>query len=66
MIQPIPEADHICQNLQVQFDRMLCNSLEIYYSFPGFTLLLGSLFQDIGPKGFLAAKPVIVGASYLT
>jgi hypothetical protein len=50
MIQPLPEADHICQTLQVHFDRMLCNVMEKYYSFPGFTLLLGGLCQYVGAK----------------
>jgi hypothetical protein len=49
-IQPIPEADHLCQNLQVSFDSMLCNILKEYYSFPRFTLFLGSLCQFLSPK----------------
>jgi hypothetical protein len=43
MKQSFSEADHIARSLQVDFDRMLCNVLEKYHSFPGFALLLGSL-----------------------
>jgi hypothetical protein len=57
MIQPLSEADHICQTLQVHFDSMLCNVLEKYYSFPGFTLLLGGLCQYVGAK-----QPYTLGA----
>jgi hypothetical protein len=49
-MQPLPEADHIYQTLQVHFNRMLCNVLEEHYSFPGFTLLLGGLCQYVGAK----------------
>ena len=41
------EANQIFQTHQVDFDRILCNVLEKYDSFPGFTLLLGSLFPSI-------------------
>ena len=43
MKQPFSEADHISQTLQVDFDRMLRNSLEKHCSFPGLALLLGGL-----------------------
>jgi hypothetical protein len=44
-MQPSSEANQIFQTHQVDFDRVLCNVLEKYDSFPGFTLLLGSLFN---------------------
>jgi hypothetical protein len=47
MMQPSSEANNISQTLQVDFDRILCNMLEKHHSFPGFTLLLGSLFLYI-------------------
>jgi hypothetical protein len=50
MMQPSSEANQISQTLQVDFDRILCNVLEKYHSFPGFTLLLGSLFLSIKDK----------------
>ena len=43
MMQPSSEANQISQTLQVDFDRILCDVLKKYHSFPGFTLLLGSL-----------------------
>ena len=46
-MQPTSEADHISQTLQVDFDRILCNVLDKYRTFPGFTLLLGGLLQFI-------------------
>jgi hypothetical protein len=65
MIQPLSEADHICQNLQVHFDRMLCNVLEKYYLFSGFTLLLGSLCQHANLKLTPGLGPGMVASSYL-
>jgi hypothetical protein len=65
MIQPLPEADHICQTLQVHFDRMLCNVLDKYHSFPGFTLLLGSLCQYVGAEQPYTLGAGIVASSYL-
>ena len=47
MVQPSSEANQISHTLQVDFDRILCNVLERHYSFPGFTLLLGSLLLSI-------------------
>ena len=44
-MQPSPEAGHISQTLQANFDRMLYHALEKYHSCPGFTLLVGSLLQ---------------------
>ena len=41
--QPFSEADYLCQTLQFNFDRILCDVLEKYYYFSGFTLLVGSL-----------------------
>ena len=45
MMQPLPEANHIPQTFQADFDRMLCNVLEKYHCCPGFTLLLGSILH---------------------
>ena len=45
MMQPLPEARHISQTFQADFDRMLCNTLENHHSSPGFTLLLGNILQ---------------------
>ena len=45
MIQPLFEADHICQTFQVPFDRILCDLLGKHRSSPRFTLLLGSLLH---------------------
>jgi len=50
MMQPTSEADHISRTLQVDFDRSFCNLLKKYYSFPGFTLLLGSLLRSASNK----------------
>jgi len=47
MKQPLSETAHICQTLQVDFDQIICHVLEKIYSFPGFTLLLGGVLQDI-------------------
>ena len=47
MMQPSSEVNQISQTLQVDFDRILCNVLEKYHSFPGFALLLGSLLQSM-------------------
>jgi hypothetical protein len=65
MIQPLSEADHICQTLQVHFDRMLCNVLEKYDYFPGFTLLLGSLFYYTTRKHPYNHLPGIIASLYL-
>jgi len=45
MTQPFPEADRISQTVQANFDKILCNALEKYHSYPGFTLLLGGILQ---------------------
>ena len=67
MIQPLSEADHIHHTqVQVHFDRMLCNILEKYHSFPGFTLLLGSLCQYVSAKQPYRLGARIVASSYLT
>ena len=63
IMQPFPEACHISQTFQAAFDRMLCNVLEKYYSYPGFTPLLGSILQYTNlkprfsyyPSGLLAS-----------
>jgi hypothetical protein len=65
IIQPFPEADHICQTLQVHFNRMLCNVLEKYHSSPGFTLLLGGLCQYVGAKQPYTLGAGMVASSYL-
>jgi len=45
IIQSLPEANHIYQTFQADFDRISCNTLEKYHSWPGFDLLLGSILQ---------------------
>jgi len=67
VIQPLAfsEADHICRTLQAHFDRMLCDVLEKYHSFPGFTLLLGSLCQYVSIKQPHTLVAGIVVSSYL-
>ena len=40
--QPLSEANDLCHTLQVDLDKVLCDVLEKYQSFPGFALLLGS------------------------
>ena len=42
-----PTSGDIFRVFQVDFDRILSNVLEKYYSFPGFTLLLGSLLHFV-------------------
>ena len=64
MIQPLSEADHICQTLQVHFERMLYNILEKHHSFPGMALLLGGIFQYMGTKPPYGLHPGIVASSY--
>ena len=64
MIQPLSEADHICQTIQVQFDRMLCDSLEEHHSFPGFSLLLGCIFQHMNRRPPHSLLPAIVDVLY--
>jgi len=61
MMQSLPEADRIWRIFQADFDRMLCNILEKYHSYPGFALLLGSILQyrdikhqSIFPSGMVA------------
>jgi hypothetical protein len=47
---------------------MLCDVLEEYYSFPAFTLLLGSLFQCRNSKeldSYIPIFPGIIASSYL-
>ena len=41
----MPEANHIHQTFQANFERTLCNALEKYHSHPGLALLLGSVLQ---------------------
>ena len=60
MMQPSSEVNNVSQTLQVDFDRILCNILEKYHSFPGFTLLLGSLFPYIGDIKKLNFPPGMV------
>ena len=62
-MQPSPEAHHISQTFQTDFDRMLFNALEEHHSSTGFTLLLGSILQyrnviqpsDTFPPGLVAS-----------
>ena len=66
VMQPSPEADHISQNFQANFDRMLRNALEKYHSCPGFTLLLGSILQYRNIKQrLLLFPPGLVASLYL-
>ena len=65
MIQPLSEADHICQTLQFHFDRMLVIALERNHSFPGFTLLLGGIFQYVSAKQPFSLVFGIEASSYL-
>ena len=73
-MQPSSEVNQISQTLQVDFDRILCNVLEKYHSFPGFALLLGSLLQSMGttrrhffPPGMVAYLNLVCrrGEGYL-
>jgi hypothetical protein len=66
-IQPLAfsEADYICRTLHAHFDRILCDALEKYHSFPGFTLLLGSLCQYVSTKQPHTLVSGIVVSSYL-
>ena len=48
----------------IEFDRMLCNVLEKYHSFPGFALLLGSLLRGANTGGAYILLGIIV-SSYL-
>ena len=59
-MQPSPEAKQIFQTHQVDFDRILCNVLEKYNSFPGLTLLLGSLFLCIKNRKLYSPPPGMV------
>jgi hypothetical protein len=63
VMQPLSEANQIFQTHQVDFDRILCNVLEKYDSFPGFTLLLGSLFPSI--KNIKQYSPPLGMVAYL-
>ena len=65
LIQPLSGADHICQTLQVDFDRIFCNILGQYHSFPGFTPLLGSLLQCASAKRPHTLLPGIVASCHL-
>ena len=62
MMQPSSEAHRISQTLQVDLDRILCDVLEKYYSFPGFTLLLGSLLHRINIKQPYVFPPGMVAS----
>ena len=67
IIQPLSGAGHICQTLQVPFDKMLCGVLEKNHSSPGFTLLLGGIFQYVSTNQSFnveAARGIVV-SSYL-
>jgi len=66
MMEPLSEARHTSQTLQLDFDRILCNLLKKYYSFPGFTLLLGSLLQSVSnTKERPIFPPGMVASLYL-
>ena len=67
MMQPLPEADHIFQTFQANFDMMLCDVIDKYYSCRGFTLLLGSVLQftNFKPRSFLRFPPGMVASLYL-
>jgi hypothetical protein len=66
IMQPSSEACRVSQTLQVDFDRILCDVLEKYYSFPGVTLLLGSLLHRIiNTKQTPVYPPGLVASLYL-
>ena len=65
MMQPLPEADQIWRTFQADFERMLCNTLEKYHSYPGFALLLGSILQYRNVKHQSIFPPGMVALLYL-
>ena len=66
MMQPSSIAHRVFQTLQVDLDRILCDVLEKYYSFPGVTLLLGSfLHRIITIKQTSLFPPGMVASLYL-
>jgi len=65
MLQPLPEADHIWPTFQTTFDRILCNALEKYHSWPGFTILLGSILGYRNLKIHSAFPPGMIASLYL-
>ena len=66
MMQPSSIAHRVFQTLQVDLDRILCDVLEKYYSFPGVTLLLGSfLHRIITIKQTPLFPPGMVASLYL-
>ena len=64
LTQPFSEAGHISSTFQVDFDRMLCNILEKYYSSPGFSLRLGSILQYRNARRPFALLHGIFASSY--
>ena len=65
-MQPSPEAHHISQTFQTDFDRMLFNTLEKHQSSPGFALLLGSILQYRNLKQpSVVFPPGLVASLYL-
>ena len=65
-MQPLSEAHRVSQTLQVDLDRILCDVLEKYHSFPGFALLLGSLLHPIfNTKQLPTFPPGMVASLYL-
>jgi len=59
LTQPFSEADHVSSTFQIDFDRILCNYLEKYYSCPGFCLRLGSIMRHRNAKELLCHFPRI-------
>ena len=66
MIQSLPEANHIYQAFQADFNGLLCKTLEKHHSYPGFALLLGSILQYTNFKHpSLDFPPGLVASLYL-
>ena len=62
----IQQPSHILQTLEVDFDRILCDILDKYHSFPRLTLLLGSLLQSsINTRKLPLFPPGMVASLYL-
>ena len=59
LTQPFSEADHVSLTFQINFDGILCNNLEKYYSCPGFCLRLGSIMRLRNTPGLFYHFPGI-------
>ena len=56
----MPDANHIYQTFQADFDRFLCSALEKCHSIPGFALLLASILHPS-----FHFPPGLIGSLYL-